>query len=135
MSELELNVDVEYVEMEPFGKRHQRTEECDDDCFGCRAASISFSAEATPGRRVETIRSKQLEKDYVKNSPAYKRLRAAGMQPKSVMMSDQLEKHANSKFEVESGHRLSSAKVGAKYDEVQAHLQNGGLLPIKKLSE
>ena len=52
-----------------------------------------------------------------------RRFRQAGLQPKSVMMSKQLEDHAESRFEVESGHRLSSAKVGAKYDEAQAYLK------------
>jgi hypothetical protein len=128
-----LALELAFKTHERFGKRHVPSEDCPPNCFGCKAAGVSFSAAATPFLKAKVMQSSQLEKDYAKNAPAYKRFRQAGLQPKSVMMAKQLEDHANSQFEVESGHRLSSAKVGAKYDEAQKFLKKeGGIQPLKR---
>lgn len=112
-------------------KRHRTTDACPPDCFGCRAASISFGAAATPNRRVDVVKQSAWEDDVVKDMSAYKRLKGDGKQPRSVQGAADVEKFANSDFEVTSGYRLSTAKVGAKYDETQKFLQSPeGLVPI-----
>lgn len=65
-----------------------------------------------------------------KDVNAYRRLRKNGLQPKGVKGAAEVEQFAQSRFEVESGHRLSSAKVGKKYDETQQFYKNGGLVPL-----
>ena len=110
--------------------RHQTTPECGPDCFGCKAAGIRFSGTCTPGRKPQVVEKLSLEKNFTRDNAAYRRLRKQGYQPKSVGGSADVEQFATSKFEVESGHRLSSAAVGKKYDETQKFLVEGGLAPI-----
>lgn len=114
-------------------RRHDVENCMEDNCFKCKMATFSISAAALPTRKPEVRNSLALENDYKVNSPAYARLRKEGFQPKSVMTAARVEAQATSRFEIESGHRLSSAKVGKKYDEVQSHLKDGGLLPLKHL--
>lgn len=69
--------------------------------------SVGFAASAMPSRHATvadtTVREKKLDKDL----DAYKRLRADGLQPKSIYGTDRLEKHADHALEVESGRLLA----------------------------
>lgn len=108
-----------------------RTDDCADDCFGCKAASISFSATATPTRRPVAAGNLAFEKKAVRDMAAYARLKKEGIQPKRVQGCADAEQFSNSDFEIHSFNRLSSPKVGAKYDEAQKFLRGpDGLKPI-----
>lgn len=113
-----------------FGARHIQTADCSPDCFGCKAAGIRFSGTCTPGRKPEVVQQIAFDNSMTRDNEAYKRLRKEGLQPKSVKGSADVEQFATSRFEVESGHRLSSPEVGRKYDETQKFLVSGGLAPI-----
>ena len=114
-----------------YAKPHVPTADCAPDCFGCKLLSVRFSGTLTPNRTPEVIQQNEFERTMARDNAAYRRLRKEGYQPKSVKGAADVEQFATSRFEVESGHRLSSAKVGAKYDETQKYLtQGGGLAPL-----
>jgi len=56
--------------------------------------------------RVAVSNVEAREKRWAKDMPAYKRLRAQGLQPKSIDGSAHLEARAETRFEVESGQVL-----------------------------
>jgi hypothetical protein len=112
-------------------KRHITTDECAADCFGCKCAGISFASAATPNRRVTTVKRREWEKTMTRDLDSYGRLRKAGEHPKRVQGCADAELFSNSDFELTSFNRLSSAKVGAKFDETQKFLTSpDGLQPI-----
>lgn len=84
--------------------KHQETHPNLDveGCFGCRVAGISFGANTTTtrGAQVETIN--QRAKNWDKDMPAYKRLRANGLQPKGIDGAAALEAKATTAAQVES---------------------------------
>lgn len=110
-----------------YEKRHVTSPDCGPDCFGCKAASIRFSGELTPNRTPEVVQQREFEKRMSRDNDAYRRLRREGYQPKAVQGAADVEQFATSRFEVESGYRLSSAKVGRKYDETQKALVEAGI--------
>lgn len=65
--------------------------------------SISVAASATPTRRPQAAAAEAKERRWEKDMPAYKRLRANGVQPKQIDGSAHLEQRATEKVEVESG--------------------------------
>ncbi len=106
--------------IERFGKRHVRTPECTDDCFGCKSQGIVLG-------KVDTTGQSRFERQMDKDVKAYKRLRHDGLQPKGVKGAAELESRAASKFEVESGINLGgNSKAGKQYDEIQGIIQAGG---------
>lgn len=72
-----------------------------EGCFGCRVAGVAFGANSTTSRgaRVEEINNR--EKNWQKDMPAYKRLRANGLQPKSIDGAAILEARAETPAQVE----------------------------------
>lgn len=72
-----------------------------EGCFGCRVAGISFGANTTTtrGARVEEINTRA--KNWDRDMPAYKRLRANGLQPRGIDGAADLEAKATSAAEVE----------------------------------
>jgi hypothetical protein len=99
-----------------------------DDCFGCKAATVSVAASSMPTRS----EAASIEKNTAvmhKDAAAYKRLRKDGLQPKSVKGAASLEMRAGSKWEVETGINLGGdAKLGARYDSAQASVNAGETL-------
>lgn len=110
--------------------RHITTNDCAPNCFGCKAASISFDSSCLENQGAVRREHKRVEVEMVRQMGAYKRLRKDGVQPVGINRAAEIEQFANSRFEVESGHRLSSAKVGKKYDETQQFFKEGGLVPL-----
>lgn len=108
-----------------------------DDCGGELQRVFlmpRIQAAALGTRKPKLIRDLAFQKEAISDNESYIRLRKEGHQPKRVTGAHAVEQFATSKFEIESGHRLSSAKVGKKYDETQHFLtKEGGLLPLKKL--
>jgi hypothetical protein len=96
-----------------------------EDCFGCKAASISMSPSAMPTRSnagVINMDTKAMHADVA----AYKRLRKDGTQPKSVKGAAALESRAVSKWEIETGTTLKGdSKLGKRLDETQGAINRG----------
>lgn len=89
--------------------------------------NINFSPSSMPTRNsdaaIRNAHEKQLERDL----PAYARLRAEGMQPKSTVGAAELEARAESRFEVEYG-TVASKYVSKRADEAVTHLQTNGVI-------
>lgn len=110
------------------GKRHITTEECADDCFGCKIQTISIAASAMPTRS-EAARVERETEIMHRDVAAYRRLRKDGVQPKSVKGSAELETRAGSKWEIETGMNLGgNEKLGARFDQAQAAVDAGETL-------
>jgi hypothetical protein len=67
----------------------------DDDCFGCKLATIQFSNVEPPPERTMEIR-------FTRDMDAYKRLRRQGYQPRMTKNCAEVEARAKTKFEVEN---------------------------------
>lgn len=74
-----------------------------DGCFGCKIAGISISSSAMPGRKSDSHRINQTEKQWHKDMDAYKRLRKDGLQPKKIDGSHKVEAKAKETYQVETG--------------------------------
>jgi len=101
---------------------------CPENCFGCKAASVSMSPSSMPTRSDAGRINFETKKAHA-DVAAYKRLRKDGLQPVSVRGAAELESRAASKWEVNTGKNLGGdAKLGAKYDAAQATISAGGTI-------
>jgi hypothetical protein len=75
-----------------------------DGCFGCKIAHVAVSSSATPNRRRDTHQINEKEKRWDTDMAAYKRLRQDGLQPPKIDGAANIEKKAETKFQVESGY-------------------------------
>lgn len=79
-----------------------------DGCFGCRIASVGFGAAAMPTRRADTAAIAAREKRWDRDIPAYRSMRAQGLQPQSVDGAHHTMVTATSREQVEGIPRLAS---------------------------
>lgn len=84
----------------------------DKMCFKHKLKTIQFNGK---GPTAPTL----VEKRWDQDRPAYLRLRADGLQPRSIKGSADLEKRANSQMEVELGH-IFDKKTLPKVEESMA---------------
>ena len=99
---------------------------CPENCFGCKVASVGFSATAMPTRKADIADRSSFAKTQEKDIAAYRRLRMEGLQPKATSGAAELESRAASRWEVESGQNLGgNAKVGRALDEIQTAINKG----------
>lgn len=70
--------------------------DCAPDCYGCKLRSIQFGNVEAPAERV-------MEQRMERDLPAYRRLRANGLQPKTTKNCAELETRAHSQREIEIG--------------------------------
>lgn len=100
-----------------------------DGCFGCKILSVQVAPSATPSRNrgAEVVRINEKESGWDVDLPAYKRLRKQGLQPKSIDGCAQLEKHAETKHELEMGHLFPKERIGAIKEDL-AKARDMGLL-------
>ena len=84
-------------------KSHYETCRGEDDCITCKLLSISFGSGAAPTRHAGAAAVDAREKRWAKDMPAYKALRAQGLQPPRIDGSAELAARAETRFEVESG--------------------------------
>lgn len=89
--------------------------------------NVNFSPSSMPTRNSDAATRNAHEKQLEKDLPAYARLRAEGMQPKSTVGAAALESQANSRFEVEYG-TVTNGYVSKRIDEAVTHLQNNGVM-------
>lgn len=84
-----------------------------DDCYTCRVSGVQVAPTATPTRRG---RGYDFQADFARefvngDREAYRRLRADGLQPPTIRGSAHLERHATTRFEVESGQIAEDPKA------------------------
>ena len=96
-------------------------------CFACKCATMQFSPAAATASQVGE--QKKFEKQRIKDSEAYWRLRKDGLQPKASKGAAELESRAASRWEAQTGQNLNgNAKLGAKLDEMQAAVNKGEVI-------
>ena len=83
------------------------------DCFRCRTKSLRLQPSAMPTSADGSLQRGLTEERRLQvDGDAYKRLRADGYQPKSINGSAHLERHATTRFEIESGRVFSNQAQG-----------------------
>ena len=75
-----------------------------EGCFGCKVAGVRMATNSTTTRGKRVSEVNQTERNWNKDMPAYKRLRADGLQPNKIDGAANVEKKAETAFQVESGH-------------------------------
>ena len=65
-----------------------------EGCFGCRVAGVRMGTNTTTSRGAKVAEVNQTERNWNKDMPAYKRLRANGLQPKRIDGAAEVEKKA-----------------------------------------
>jgi hypothetical protein len=74
-----------------------------DACFGCKARTVSVSAEATPGRRPEAVFHANREREWARDHAATRTLAKQGITPAHVDGSADLAARATDRTEIEAG--------------------------------
>jgi hypothetical protein len=85
--------------------KHQETHPNLDveGCFGCRIAGVRMGMNTTTTRGAKVAEVNTTERNWNKDMPAYKRLRANGLQPKRIDGAANVEKRAQEGWQVETG--------------------------------
>ena len=99
---------------------------CGPECFRCRIMGITVMASALPTRQPIVARTVEREKGLVKDRTSFKRMRDQGMQPAKMRGAAELERHAESRFEVESG-KILPARYRQRILEAQKEITKGGV--------
>jgi hypothetical protein len=74
-----------------------------DGCFGCRVAQVRVGTNSTTTRGAQVAAVNQTESNWNKDMPAYKRLRADGLQPRKIDGAAEVERKAKEAWQVETG--------------------------------
>lgn len=74
-----------------------------EECFGCRIAGVRMGTNSTTSKGVNVAKVNATERNWNKDMPAYKRLRADGTQPKRIDGAAEVERRAQEKWQVETG--------------------------------
>ena len=74
-----------------------------EGCFGCRVAGVRMGTNTTTSRGARVAEVNTTERNWNKDMPAYKRLRADGLQPKKIDGAANVEKRAQEGWQVETG--------------------------------
>ena len=74
-----------------------------EGCFGCKVAGIRTGTKSTTSRGARVAEVNTTERGWKKDMPAYKRLRANGLQPKRIDGSAEVERRAQEPWQVETG--------------------------------
>ena len=74
-----------------------------EGCFGCRVAGVRMGTNTTTSRGARVAEVNTTERNWNKDMPAYKRLRANGLQPKKIDGAAEVEKKAQESWQVETG--------------------------------
>ena len=78
-------------------------------CFSCRVLSVGISGAALPTRSPEVVKREARVKQLHRDRDAFKSLRNEGMAPAKMHGAEDLARHAESKWEVETGHILPAS--------------------------
>ena len=82
---------------------HREHTEYVEGCFVCKVSTVTFGSGTAPTRRPGAESVEAREKRWNKDMPAYKELRAQGLQPPHIDGSAELAAKAETRFEIESG--------------------------------
>lgn len=74
-----------------------------EGCFGCRISQVRMGVNTTTTRGAKVAEVNQTERNWNNDMPAYKRLRANGLQPKKIDGAAEIEKKAEHSWQVETG--------------------------------
>ena len=74
-----------------------------EGCFGCRVAGVRMGTNTTTSRGARVAEVNTTERNWNKDMPAYKRLRANGLQPEKIDGAAEVEKKAQESWQVETG--------------------------------
>lgn len=74
-----------------------------EGCFGCRISQVRMGTNSTTTRGARVAEVNHTERNWNKDMPAYKRLRANGLQPKRIDGAAEIEKKAEHSWQVETG--------------------------------
>lgn len=74
-----------------------------EGCFGCKVAGVRMGVNTTTSRGQRVAQINKTERGWNKDMPAYKRLRANGLQPKKIDGAAEVEKRAQEAWQVETG--------------------------------
>lgn len=74
-----------------------------EGCFGCKVAGVRIGTNTTTTRGQRVADINQTERNWNKDMPAYKRLRADGLQPQRIDGAAEVEKKAKESWQVETG--------------------------------
>lgn len=101
-----------------------------DGCFGCKVSSLQL---ATASTNDEQVRQRQFQEKFAAefhngDREAYRRLRLNGLQPPRIAGSAELERHAETRFEVESGMVATDRR---HFNDVMSAAEDVGLDPLK----
>lgn len=86
-------------------RTHGETHYTPESCFGCHVLGVNFAPSiftTTPGGK-KAAANKQAESNLVQDLDSFKRMRLAGLHPRSTTGARRVESMAESTFEVESG--------------------------------
>lgn len=100
-----------------------------DGCFGCKVSTLQFATPPTgeAAGREHTFQARFAAEFHNGDREAYRRLRADGLQPPRIAGSAHLERHAGTRFEVESGR---VARDGRALSAALAVAADGGFDPV-----
>lgn len=95
-------------------KTHGVTHFDPDTCWGCRIQTIQVTPSATPtrGKGFAVAQRNRAETTLRSDLDAYKRMRRSGHNPKSIDGAAEMERRAESAYEVDSGQLASSKAKG-----------------------
>jgi hypothetical protein len=95
-------------------------------CFACKVSGVQIAPSATPSRRAgsNVAALNGWERRLGEDMPAYKRLRQAGMQPKGIAGAADVERRAETKYEVESGNIMPGQ--ARRIEEASRELRESG---------
>ena len=104
-----------------------------DGCFGCRISTLHLVTSPTNDAQA---RAYDFQKHWARefhngDREAYKRLRANGVQPPTIAGSAHLERHAATRFEIESGQVAADPKA---LREALTFAEDGGMDPLAAIT-
>lgn len=108
-----------------------------EGCFMCKISTIDFGSSAMPTRHPTAAATEARERRWSKDMPAYKELRAQGLQPPHIDGSAELAAKAETRFEVESGKVLpgQAKKIEYTVNAIEsitgASIYNPNTTPVK----
>jgi len=76
-----------------------------------------------PTRKPAAVGARQTEERIAQDLPAYKRLRDEGLQPAGTRGAANLEKRANSKWEIENGKIHNDESFTKRIDKAQSEVK------------
>ncbi len=102
-------------------------------CGPCRWAAVQLTPSAMPTRTVTKVEDYNFQKEFAReftngDREAYRRLRQNGLQPPKIAGSAHLERHAETRFEVESG-QIVTDRTGLR--DAMDMCKESGIDPLK----